>query len=662
MAENTAILDKIGENAGEMVSRASRQKPNSDNFFMSTYNWVKKAEMDEPEWGNLRGGFVDNRIRDEWLMMMSHAEPHLSSVLSTAITLDANRQYKLVGGRNQVIRFIDKFKEFNNGLGFRNLQEANAQNYYVSDVGSIVEIETDGKNGPLNSLYQVDPTRVRLGQERLLKYDTNDIWTPDQYYRLASLKSTQDKMNKLGFSAVSRCLKLAQIMIAVVEHNLEKLGHMAPKGILFIQAEDLTQEAWEEAMEARKAVYITNTGNRYYDDVMTIVDRAAKGELLALSELPENFDTFEFTDYMLKGYALAFGRDVRAFWSLNSGNFGGGTEAKIQDEKATYAGGAEFILASQEQIQVLMPDSLLFEYEVEDTKGKFAKAELDKLLIESATMLLDIGITTQQAQSWLASHGVIPAEWTEASEMEVAENGVIKQLRNRYIEMESVQRTLNENPDEAVVMYESPSVSHPTGRIVRLWDNREEAIGKSWVVKKNLRATIADLDFMNQDNRGNEMYVAAAESYLSSANEDDLTPEQLEALALASFLLQNPEEIDEENMSLLDGLLVVAIGIGIVDLLRSLRDFSDDAVEFAELLRPDLWDRRLRYFANLGRLWIGDPDEELTWQFGNTIEHCSDCAKYNGQTKTRAEWQEIGLVPQSPELECQGYQCDCTLD
>ena len=362
MGEIDQTLDELGDKVQrEIIDRSTKQKPDENTFFTSTYNWVKKAEMIEPEWGNKRSTWVDNRERDRWLMMMARAEPHLSSVLSTAVTLDGNRQFKIVGGRNQVLRFTNMFSEFDDGRGFRTMQELNATNYYSSDAGAIVEIETDGKNGPLMSLYHTDSTRFRLGKKRTLKYDTVDIWNRDSYYRLASQMSTEDKYNTLGYSAISRCLKLAQIMIAVVEHNLEKLGHLAPKGILFIQAEDLTQESWDEAMQAREAVYVTNTGNQYYDEVMTVVDRAAKGDLLALSELPDNFDTFQFTDYMIKGYALAFGRDVRAFWSLNSGNFGGGTEAKIQSEKATYAGGAEFILASQEQIQKLLPPSILFE-------------------------------------------------------------------------------------------------------------------------------------------------------------------------------------------------------------------------------------------------------------------------------------------------------------
>lgn len=650
------------EQLGEKVERASKQTPEPGTFFTSTYNWVKKLESDVPEWGITRSDYVDNRDRDRWLMMMGRAEPHLASVLATAVTLDANRQYRLIGGRNQVYRFVEKFRAFDNGLGFRSLQELNAMNYYNSDVGSIVEIETLGKkgDGPLQSLYHTDPTRFRLVTDGSLKYDSDTgvvPWKANSFYRLASQRSTESRYNLLGFSAISRCIKLAQTMIAVVEHNLEKLGHIAPRGILFIQAEDLTQEAWDEAMAARETVYVKNTGNKYYDDVMVLVDRAAKGDLLALSQLPDRFDPFQFTDYMMKGYALSFGRPVRAFWSLNSGNFGGGTETKVQAEQATYGGAAEFILASQEQLQWLLPDSLLFEYEVEDLSGKLQRAEVESTLIEAAKGLLEIGVSPEYTQQWLAERGVLPAEWTDTP-TEVADNGVMKA---RLLETEQVQRALENTPSEPIVMYESPSMAYPTGRFRRLWNNKEHAVGKSWVVSKKLvrQANIEDYEEEGESSRGDFMLVAAAEAMLSEYQDPDDTEE--EALALALLMLNNEAERTEDNVNALLELLALIIPATVLLKLINLRRLSDDAVEGVELLYPERWNSRIRYFQNLGKLYGGDPDEELTWYLGDTIEHCGDCGPLDGVTKTIVEWIAGGVFPQDPTLECGGFYCDCDL-
>lgn len=647
MTDSTKILDELGESV-EQVHRRSKQTPEPDKFFQSVYRWTKKMEMLEPTWGATRGDFVDNRIRDEWLMAVAREEPHLGSVLSTAVTMDANRQYRLIGGRNQVNRFVKRFQDFDNGQGFRTLQEFNAYNYYATDLGAIVEIETQGKKGPLLNLYHTDPTRFRLGRKRILKYDGQTIWQPEQYYRLASQKTTQDKYNQLGYCAVSRCIKLAQTMLAIVTHNLEKLGHIAPKGILFIQAEDLTQESWEEAMEARKAVYITNTGNQYYDEVVTIVDRAAKGDLLALSQLPDGFDTFMFTDYMLKAYALAFNRDVRAFWSLNSGNFGGGTEATLQSEKATYGGAAEFVLASQEQIQWLLPDSLLFEYEVDDTRGKFQKAEVNQLLIMAAKDLVEIGLDSEKCLQWLAEQGVIPAEWTSEAENDVAENGVLKE---RYLELEHVRRAIDLFPDESLVMYESPSLHNPIGKTVRLFDKAKYAN------RKNYRGvTVEDYAPEQDTNRGNFMYTAAIIAYFESFTRD-LTEEEQEAYDYAQELIDSGN-LTDRSVDNLQSMIIPIVSDAMILSLVVLRRKSNSAGEDAELNNPDRWNSRLAYFTMLGTLYSADSEDRFTWHYGDT-EHCGDCEELNGVTKTAAEWIEDGRVPKGTMLECRGYYCQC---
>lgn len=48
-----------------------------------------------------------------------------------------------------------------------------------------------------------------------------------------------------------------------------------------------------------------------------------------------------------------------------------------------------------------------------------------------------------------------------------------------------------------------------------------------------------------------------------------------------------------------------------------------------------------------------------TWHLGNTEQHCKTCFALNGVTLTPGEWDRLGLVPRSPDLECGGWRCDC---
>ncbi len=58
-------------------------------------------------------------------------------------------------------------------------------------------------------------------------------------------------------------------------------------------------------------------------------------------------------------------------------------------------------------------------------------------------------------------------------------------------------------------------------------------------------------------------------------------------------------------------------------------------------------------------------DPPLTWRLGATEQHCRDCLTYDGQTRRASEWRSLALVgiqPQSPSLECGGWNCDCRLE
>jgi len=49
------------------------------------------------------------------------------------------------------------------------------------------------------------------------------------------------------------------------------------------------------------------------------------------------------------------------------------------------------------------------------------------------------------------------------------------------------------------------------------------------------------------------------------------------------------------------------------------------------------------------------------WELGPTKEHCTDCLYLSGTVLTASEWIQTGVAPQSPDLECNGFRCMCSL-
>jgi hypothetical protein len=56
----------------------------------------------------------------------------------------------------------------------------------------------------------------------------------------------------------------------------------------------------------------------------------------------------------------------------------------------------------------------------------------------------------------------------------------------------------------------------------------------------------------------------------------------------------------------------------------------------------------------------GREEPRFVWLLGATEEHCTDCLLFEGTVLTQSEWARLPS-PQSHELECGGWNCDCRL-
>jgi hypothetical protein len=315
-------------------------------------------------------------------------------------------------------------------------------------------------------------------------------WGPMDFFRVASLPSDDETLNGLGYCAVSRCIELVQLMIAVYEHDKEMLGARAPRGLLLLQNIDQTQ--WEDAMKAREA-RLDNNQQVYYGAVAVLAQMGVDqidAKLVALSQLPANFDIHVFTDLLMYGYALAFGYDPSEFWPVQFGSLGRGTEGETQHRKASGKGGLDFILGLQEQLQNHLPDTLQFEFEQRDEQGEITAADvaLKKLdvirgMYESGRREGDPLITHDEARQLLVEAGLIPAEWTAAEEDIAATDtdagqARLRQMRERALEDHNVRSAILQYPREPIVRYE-----WSTGREIVLWQRDGDARRRSmWVV------------------------------------------------------------------------------------------------------------------------------------------------------------------------------------
>lgn len=432
------------------------------NLFNQIYGVAKEAIFNEPPYA------ADSTRLDTWLAKVVKKEPYLLGILQSVASIDKNRGWTLVGGKIQVKKFVNILHNFQIApdlFGWRNGLSVSAQNFYQSNLGAVVEIGRSQINGPLAALYTVDPTKCRLTgkQEAPLKYNNGprdkQYWEPTDYFRVTSFSSPVESMNGLGMCAAYRSIELAKLLVSVFEHDKERLGSKAPKGILTING--VSQPQWLQSLE-ESTVDLKTLEREYYSGVQVLAQDGGpeiKVALTSLSNLPEQFDHRQFVDMIIYGYALAFGYDPREFWPVSSGSLGTATESESQFRRASSKGGLDFILGFQERLQDELPETVEFEFEQRDVQGDIAESEYRRKeldIIEGMFTSINSNqenlITLPEARQLMVDAKLIPDDWTpEDEDVQAADTDDLGPL----VEKQRVQRALAKFPDEDIVVYNS---------------------------------------------------------------------------------------------------------------------------------------------------------------------------------------------------------------
>lgn len=481
---------------GQIQSRQPRFTSQSpEQFYLSVLRFSKLAYMDQPEYKS------DSRRRDRWLTEIWKMEPNLAGVLNSVVAIDKNRGWSMVGGRNLVNRYTRILHNAENGAGWRAFTSLHSQSFYSTDMGGIAEVGRDGIEGPMEKLWHTDPARCVLSSdlETPLTYypsrGKKQKWGAGDFFRTSSLRSTDEAFNQLGYCAVSRCVMLAQSLIAVLEHDQEQLGARAPQGLLLLHG--ITQEQWEQAMRSREAD-LTAKERMFYGGVEVLASMGVDkidAKLLALSSLPANFDKRTFVDLTMFGYALEFGYDPTEFWPVQFGALGRGRESEVQHEKATGKGGKDFSLEYQENLQKELPDTVHFEFDERDDAAELVEASVALAKENVVTGMYQAGlqfgqplISREEARSLLAEANLIPREWTEIEEE--SESTDEEAVRAKYRELPEVQRCAYEIPKEPIVIYEWPK-----NRQRVLWQRGEDILKpRVWQAKKRQAEVLFEQD------------------------------------------------------------------------------------------------------------------------------------------------------------------------
>lgn len=543
--KRTATTPAVRRSNGQYSRQPRFSQATSGSIFAGLMTFIKRTteQLEIPDY------IPYSMPRDQWLQEHWALEPHWAGVVNQTVLVDSSRAWTFTGGRNQVRRFSNVLHNADGGKGWRYYFRRESAAYRLTDMGSNTEWGRPGAIGPIQGIYHLDsskcvwtgfdrempPDQMALLDRLIVRRDNlierggpekavaeyqqaiteltkawavmeyhaggETVYYPKgQFFNVSSMPSPLDEYNGLGYCQTSRAWDLVRLFYAVLAHDQELVGARMPKGILFLH--NVSETQWAD-MLASRADKLDGMNRLYYGGLQIIATEGGEtpdGKLLALSQLPANFDRETFINQTMYGYALVCGYDPTEFWPVSSGALGRGRETDIQHRKASAKGALEFPQGWADRFNRELPPTLAFEFEVRDAEGELLDAEIAQAWANVAKTLNEAGATfgpplldRQLTLKLLAENShILNPDDVEIMQEAVATDESDADATERAMLKPQVRRAIERYPDEPIVQY-----SWPRGVERVIWARGSDALEpRAWArpgFKEKLRQELQEV-------------------------------------------------------------------------------------------------------------------------------------------------------------------------
>lgn len=509
----------------------------------------------------------------------------------------------------------------------------------------------------------------RSGKKHALKW-----W---QVLSFNELPSPIEKMNGVGYSALTRLFRASHIMQSISIYTDEKVSGRFNRAVFLTNVDpaSINDAIALSNNDANNAGLI-----RYSQPIVasTLDPNAAVSlQTINLSEIPDGFNYNDTQNWYIANLALALGVDYGFLAPLPGKGLGSASQSETMERQSRGKSSRLFMdmISNAFNFKGILPESVQFSFTEVDTeeqnrieKEKIDRANRMKIYIESGIvtttvaqqMLSDVGDIPEVYVEQMGQEDTTPVTTTEGDENVEAEEAQVEEVKTSHTEVVSSEQV----KERQKALFKKPS-------LVKRIKNVTAKIFKKKQVETPEVANQALQDAL--DNYTDEL-----EALTLRANNGELTQAEFEnqlsnmvTLSLAAIYSQmvgkDPEDFSEQDQSSLDEYVAVnleSVGQLADDIYSDKYQNTEDRDGVAMLLvRLGLWTMNAYALATLGQV-VNDANKEKRYRFvlGNTKEHCSSCSRLNGQVHTGSEWaNHPDMLPRAHGLECGGWRCLCAL-
>ena len=399
----------------EAIKASVQAFPNArdgdQNVNVFTWNIASAADSIQ-QWGtNWR--LRDRQLRDFW-----PTETYLAGAVASISFRNATLDWELVGSTRLVQNRTDMLNAAISGMevGWTPFMEKYSQDLFTQDNGTFIELIRDpgiaansrfkNERAPVLGIATLDAGQcVRTGDPEVpvIYTDRNGTQHKLMWYQVipfSDFPSSIEKMNGIGYCAVTRALRVAQIMRSIMIFKDEKISGRQHKQIHFVSGvsrSDIKDEITRGQEEA------DNRGNIRFilPAVLASLDpeKPVTTATIDLANLPDGFDFDQEMKWYISGLALSFGVDYQEFAPLPGGNIGSSSQSMILHRKTSGKGPAVLMRKLSEAFvnYGVLPRGMKMKFNDKDEQEALERQEVRTKAMEEAAIAVNSGILSPEA-------------------------------------------------------------------------------------------------------------------------------------------------------------------------------------------------------------------------------------------------------------------------
>lgn len=338
------------------ISRSKHKQPTTQDV-LPTAGWftlmlASSADGITP-WGQ------HQERRDQELRKFWHNETFLAGTVSTVSERNAAYEWVIKHKSDKIEEVVTDMLTASmagDTFGWVPFMERISQDLLTQDNGAFIELIRNpvgnftNERAPIVAINHLDSGRCRrTGNMRfpVVYIDKDGKRHKMPWYSVIPLSdypSAIETMNGVGYCAVTRSLRLAQIMRSVMLYKDEKISGRHIKSLHVVggvsrqELDDVMKREVEKADNEGRARYIGPALLASLDP-----EKPVSTATIDLAGLPDGFNFDEEMQWYITGLALSFSVDYQDLAPLPGGGIGGGTQAQMLHKKSTITGRAAFM-------------------------------------------------------------------------------------------------------------------------------------------------------------------------------------------------------------------------------------------------------------------------------------------------------------------------------